>query len=90
MSRQAAMKVLHDVDAERDKQQLKFGDQQHSLPTWLCILTEEVGELAEAILKDTRSDPWHHGTHSTTVREEALQVAAVAAAIVEYIDEGVA
>lgn len=78
--------ALPAIVRERWAQHDKFGRQAHSLETWLCILTEEVGELAEAILKVTRSDPENHGTHSGTVREEAVQVAAVAVALIEHVD----
>src|SRR5574343_504901 len=63
------------------------GPQKHSLPLWHAILSEEVGELAEAILAtefNFRFDP----SKAACVREEAIQVAAVALAIVQFVDTG--
>lgn len=66
---------------ERARQNEKWGEQNHDLPTWSAILTEENGELAEAIL--------HHkfgGPAASGVRMEAVQCAAVALQIVEFLD----
>lgn len=98
-------RVLGEVDRERRRQDAKWGEQNHAATVWLTVLTEEVGELAEAILEHRAAqrgsvnkrifeamaagvldDPvkhWH-----TAMREEAVQVAAVAAAIVEWLDRG--
>ena len=43
---------------------------------WIVILGEEFGELCEAILNRERDN----------IRSEAIQVAAVAVAFVEYLD----
>ncbi len=61
---------------ERDRQDQKWGLQDHSLPKWMVILMEEVGELSEAILEKKN---W---------RAEVVQVAAVALAMLEqYKDD---
>jgi len=69
------------VIAERDRQDAKWGyPQLHSLTEWQTILTEEVGELAAAILA------YLQGTDERLElawQKEAIQVAAVALAIVE-------
>lgn len=44
--------VLDKIREEREEQQAKWGIQYHDDFRWLAILTEEVGELAEAILHD--------------------------------------
>lgn len=57
------------INAERERQDRKWGEQaDHSPEKWLAILTEEVGETAEAILEHNRPN----------MIEELIQVAAVA------------
>jgi hypothetical protein len=61
------------VDAERQRQIAKFGDQHHPDGTWMHVLIEEVFEaLAE-------EDP-------AKLRAELVQVAAVCAAWITDID----
>lgn len=74
-------RALHDVNRERERQDAKWGEQKHDLCTWVTILTEEVGELAQAVLHDTFGGP-----HAEEVRMEAIHVAAVAVQISEYLD----
>ena len=76
--------VIADIRTERRNQFLKWGFQAHDLPTWLVILNEELGELSEEILK-AKFIP---GPPRPQLRAEAVQVAAVAAAIVQYLDKG--
>jgi hypothetical protein len=76
------------VAAERQRQDDKWGDQSGNHPfEWMSILMEEVGELAEAVnetcfqtqhIKPDRGGPG-------AIKREAVQVAAVAVAIVEAI-----
>ncbi len=73
--------VIADVVAERNRQDAKWGVTDHSPFAWCAILTEEVGEFAQGCLHKTFSD----GTRAQ-MREEAVQVAAVAVAIIESID----
>ena len=68
------------IDAERKRQQLKWGEQNHDMATWMLILHEETGGLSQAILHDRFG-----GDHSGTAFKEAVQVAAVAKQIVEYM-----
>lgn len=74
-------KSLNSVLIERNKQDAKWGEQNHDPFTFLAILTEEVGELAQAALHGR-----YGGPESNNIREEAVQVAAVALAIVECLD----
>ncbi len=69
--------ILADVEAERRRQIGKWGVQTHTKDRWLVILAEEVGELAKAIQEGTDN-----------AEEEAIQVAAVAAAIAESYGYG--
>jgi NTP pyrophosphatase (non-canonical NTP hydrolase) len=73
--------ILGEVAEERISQDAKWGEQNHLDFVWCAILGEEVGEVANAILEGTFSDaPLAH------VRDELVQVAAVAVAWVEAID----
>ncbi|WP_020497616.1 hypothetical protein [Sciscionella marina] len=81
----ATNQVLTEVQHERTRQHLKWGQQNHPAATWLAILTEEVGELAQATLADQFGTADHH-SHSSSLREEATQVAAVAVAWLEHLN----
>lgn len=39
------------VTAERQRQDSKWGEQNHEAPVWSLIATEELGEVAEAALE---------------------------------------
>jgi NTP pyrophosphatase (non-canonical NTP hydrolase) len=73
--------ALADVRTERQRQDAKWGTQNHDPITYLAILTEEVDELAQAALHLRFGGPAALG-----VREEAVQVCAVALAIIECLD----
>ena len=73
--------AVADVLSERERQDRKWGEQNHDPITYLAILTEEVGETAQAALEAR----FGKGTIEH-LREEAVQAAAVALAIVECID----
>ena len=74
--------VLQDVRSERRRQDILWGDQTgHSNFLWSAILGEEFGEVCNAALKS------HFGNKPLDhLREELIQVAAVAVAWVEAID----
>jgi NTP pyrophosphatase (non-canonical NTP hydrolase) len=76
-------KALADVIAERGRQDAKWGEQNHDPFTYLTVLMEEVGELAQAALHTKFGGPAAKG-----LREEAVQTAAVALAIIECLDRG--
>lgn len=69
--------------AERERQDAKWGPQDHPLPVWMAILAEEVGELSECVLHRQFGGP-----KAGNLRTEAVQVAAVALAIIQAFDEG--
>lgn len=77
----ATRRTIQDVVAERCRQTARWGVQDHSLPEWVSILTEEVGEAAQA----ANHAHWD-GAGMAHLREELIQVAAVAVQIVEAID----
>ena len=68
---------------ERDRQEEKWGVQDHSLPQWMVILVEEVGELASAISAET----FPSTKTEKNWREEAIHVAAVALAMLEQYED---
>lgn len=68
------------IRIERTRQTEKWGEQNHDMPTWMCILHEETGELSEAILHRKFGGPEAFGELG-----EAVQVAAVAMQIVEFL-----
>jgi NTP pyrophosphatase (non-canonical NTP hydrolase) len=74
-------KAIEDTINERKKQDEMWGEQNHDPITWSAILTEECGEFAQAALHD------RFGGHAAEdLRNEAVQVAAVAIAIIECLD----
>ena len=73
--------VLDRVIIERQKQESKWGQQNHSPETWLLILGEEVGEVNKAILEHRFGNK-----PISEYREELIQVAAVAVAMIESFD----
>jgi NTP pyrophosphatase (non-canonical NTP hydrolase) len=83
----ATVRAFKLIDAERIRQDEKWGEAEgrglHRY-TWLTILVEEVGELAKAFLTDNR--PIDHTPERRL--KEAIQVAAVATAIVEVLTSG--
>lgn len=75
--------VLENVGMERQRQDNKWGQQDHEVGIWLAILGEEFGEVAKEIAESqARSLDVAH------LREELVQTAAVAVAWVEAIDRG--
>ena len=89
-------KTLQDVRDERQRQTEKWGEQNNSYPKWISILTEEVGEAAKEAndyeyLLDKINNPTFDSVllNQTLInlREELVQVAAVAVQIIEKIDE---
>ena len=72
--------VQRDIAAELERQDAKWGASR-ILPagTWVLILAEEFGELSQALLERHDQDD---------VYAEAIQVAAVAAAIAASVKRG--
>jgi NTP pyrophosphatase (non-canonical NTP hydrolase) len=68
--------ILANVQAERDRQDKKWGQQDHAPAVWLAILAEEFGEAAKAVLEGKPLD--YH--------KELIQVAAVACAAAESLE----
>jgi NTP pyrophosphatase (non-canonical NTP hydrolase) len=75
--------VIEEIFDERERQDEKWGEQNHSIMTWLAILSEEVGEAAQAALHIHFPGGYLTGDN---LRDELIQVAAVACAMVESLD----
>lgn len=79
--------IYLEVMQEQINQTTKFGEQRHPPFTYLSILTEEVGEAAQAA-----NDAYDFVNDKFTIRklkkyrEELIQVAAVAVSMVETLD----
>jgi len=65
----------------RKEQDRQWGEQNHDDYKWLAILTEEIGEVSQAVLHDDFG-----GRAAGKVKEELIQVAAVAVQWLEIID----
>lgn len=76
--------IIAHIRAERGRQDATWGTGDHTLPEWLTILTEEVGELAAAILCKRFGNDDHT---ELDWQKECIQVAAVAVRILEQADE---
>lgn len=77
--------AVGDVLNERERQNQKWGEQNHDDGWWTAILAEEVGEAAQAALHGRFG-----GRAAGTLRDELVQVAAVAVQWIECIDRRIA
>ncbi|MFG0319751.1 MAG: hypothetical protein ACF8XB_20945 [Planctomycetota bacterium JB042] len=84
--------ALRDVLEERENQDRRWGEQNHDFGVFLAILQEEVGEASVEFLELRRHEreglEEHAKVDRTRMREELVQVAAVALAMVEAFDRG--
>lgn len=83
------LSVMQDVIEERTRQNLKWGVQNHEPCRWISILTEEVGEAAQAandMLEKPASSNAELWGQEQEYRAELVQVAAVAIAMIENLD----
>lgn len=73
--------IMIEVLNERANQDKKWGEQNHSPLEWLPILAEEFGEVSRAVCE------CYFGNYEfDNYREELIQIAAVAIAMVESLD----
>lgn len=68
--------VMLEVLQERDRQDKKWGEQNHSSFKWMTILGEEFGEACKGAFEED----------SASYREELVQCAAVCIAAIENLD----
>ena len=82
-------RILSEVKRERERQDGKWGQQNHSPEVWLLILGEEVGEANRAALEALAPCGNPIGDRREWLmayRKELVQVAAVAIAMIESVD----
>jgi NTP pyrophosphatase (non-canonical NTP hydrolase) len=86
----ALTRAAEDALAERARQDAKWGEQNHDPFVYGAILGEEFGEFMQAALKARFESPsaFEGVGYMQDMRREAVQVAAVALAIVEALDRG--
>lgn len=82
----SGQKARGDIDAERDEQDVMWGDQTHDPAYWLAILGKQVGQLGTEVLNFKWAAPEAKSTDR--MYREATQVAAVALAMMEAIIDG--
>jgi NTP pyrophosphatase (non-canonical NTP hydrolase) len=81
MTTHQSVRISIQVLDERERQDRKWGEQNHNDFVWCAILGEEFGEACQAALHDQFG-----GSHAGTLREELIHVAAVATQWIECID----
>jgi NTP pyrophosphatase (non-canonical NTP hydrolase) len=79
MMRRITEPILAEVMRERAIQDAKWGEQNHHPAWWLSILGEEFGEVCKAVCEN-------NDTGKGSYRDELVQVAAVAVAMIECYD----
>lgn len=77
--------AILEILAERNRQDLKWGEQNHVMEKWVPILGEEFGELCEAINETIFENGSDKGGYEN-IRKEAIHVAAVAVGFLECIE----
>lgn len=73
--------ILQEISDERVKQDVKWGEQNHDPFLYLTVLGEEYGEACQAALHSRFG-----GRAANDLREELIQCAAVAVAMIECLD----
>lgn len=71
---------------ERERQDTKWGEQNHDAEMWLVILGEEFGEACQAALADRFGGKNATEKRESQLRKEVAQVAAVALAMLEWMN----
>jgi hypothetical protein len=77
--------ALNAVVEERKKQDIKWGIQDHDAGKWILILQEEIGEFSQRTLDNQFSN---NDIGCPFTRDELVQVASVALAMLESYDRG--
>ncbi|MEK6879824.1 MAG: hypothetical protein AABY22_09470 [Nanoarchaeota archaeon] len=86
--------VLKQIVEERIRQGKKWGVQHHNQPFWLSILIEEVGEVGNLLNENEErmfyfnniNDKLDYEKYFKNLKEELIQVAAVAVAWLEDLE----
>lgn len=92
------LEIIRQITVERSRQDAKFVEQNHPPQDWMMILQEEIGEFARAHMEVYYSNPNAVSAEGRAafeaelrakrlhIREELVQVAAVAVAMIECGD----
>lgn len=79
--------ILLQIQEERERQETKWGEQNHQPDKWLVILGEEYGEACKEALEAATAKEYSKGLfHLQSYRDELIQVAAVAVSMIECLD----
>jgi len=78
--------IFAEIREERQKQDIKWGEQNHKPVEWIAILTEEVGEASKSALEAHFRKCYRDAEELGNYRAELIQVAAVAVAMIESLD----
>ena len=68
--------IIKLIISERDRQDRKWGEQNHDIYKWLAILGEEVGEANKAALEKNYDE----------IIAELIQIGAVTVAMIESLE----
>ena len=68
--------ILNLIKKERERQDMKWGIQNHNIFKWLAILGEEVGEVNKSALENNYQE----------VISELVQIGAVTVAMIESLE----
>lgn len=74
--------AFYDVNKERERQDDKWGEQNHTAPVWMSIIGEEYGEMCQAV-NEFLFDPTPE--NEQRIYDEAIQAAACCIALCECI-----
>ena len=84
-------KAIEDVIKERERQDNHWGVNGHNSFIWLALIGEEYGELCTEVLENkfkitSNGEILRYLKERT--RDEAVQLAAITVAFIEYLDGG--
>jgi hypothetical protein len=80
------IRACNAVIDERARQEAQWGVQRHNFAVWMVVLGEEYGEACRALLLARACGPNERDLYPA-LRAELVQVAAVAVAAIEHLDE---
>jgi len=75
--------ILQAISDERERQDAKWGEQNHADPDWALILGEEFGEVQKAILESRMTHGGESMEADAEIDAELIHVAAVAVSWIE-------
>ena len=83
--------AICDIRTERERQDKKWGEQNHLPQFWTGILGEEYGELCEAVNETVFTTAYPDAARRErggyeNMRKEAIQIAAVALGFIECLE----